>query len=88
MDRAKKLQERAEKKKKQQREYYQQNIDHLRARAKLYRDRWTDEQRRKKRERDLAYYHRTKTLIKRRVTLGHSHVLACNVGQQNRHVSL
>ena len=53
MDRAKKLQERAEKK-------------HLRARAKLYRDRWTDEQRRKKRERDLAYYHRTKQLIANR----------------------
>ena len=66
MDRLKKLQERAEKKRKQQREYYQQNIDHLRARAKLYRDRWTDEQRRKKRERDLAYYHRTKNLIARR----------------------
>ena len=66
MDRAKKLQERREKKKKQQREYYRQNIEHLRARAKLYRDRWTDEQRRKKRERDLAYYHRTKNLIARR----------------------
>ena len=66
MDRLKKLQERAEKKKKQQRKYYHQNSDHLRARAKLYRDRWTDEQRRKKRERDLAYYHRTKKLIANR----------------------
>ena len=57
--------DRAEKRKRQ-REYYHQNIDQLRARAKLYRERWTEEQRRKKRERDLAYYHRTKNLIARR----------------------
>ena len=57
--------DRAEKRKKQ-REYYRQHIDQLRARAKLYRERWTEEQRRKKRERDLAYYHRTKKLIARR----------------------
>ena len=57
--------DRAEKRKKQ-REYYRQHIDQLRARAKLYRERWTEEQRKKKRERDLAYYHRTKNLIARR----------------------
>ena len=58
--------DRAEKRKQKQREYYRQNIDQLRAKAKVYRERWTEEQKRKKRERDLAYYHRTKTLIAHR----------------------
>ena len=58
--------DRAEKRKQKQREYYRKNLEQLRAKAKVYRDRWTDEQKRKKRERDLAYYHRTKTLIAHR----------------------
>ena len=57
--------DRAEKRKKQ-REYYRQHSDQLRAKAKVYRERWTEEQKQKKRERDLAYYHRTKSLIARR----------------------
>lgn len=56
----------AEKRKQQQREYYQKNLDQIRAKAKLYRARWTPEQRQRKRERDLAYYHRTKGLIQRK----------------------
>ena len=58
--------DRAEKRKQKQREYYRRNLEQLRAKAKVYRDRWTPEQKQKKRERDLAYYHRTKTLIAHR----------------------
>ena len=58
--------DRTETRKQKQREYYRKNIDQLRAKAKVYRERWSDEQKRKKRERDLAYYHRTKTLIAHR----------------------
>ena len=56
--------ESVEKKRIRQQQYYRKNIEQIRAKAKVYRDNFTPEQRQRKRERGLAYYHRKKEQIK------------------------